>query len=204
MPQQKNRCILICEICHATFEVKASLSNQRFCSWTCTRTSRDATQIPAACLYCQKPYMTYKKHPQKYCSISCGISARNKTSQNPAFTRDISGANNPMHGKGLQGEGNGMHGKTGAQNPAWRGGRKIRRDGYILVIAPDGYPHPVSNGQGKPTRYILEHRYIMEQHLGRYLDPQEVVHHKDHNPSNNTIENLELCPSQSAHISQHH
>lgn len=37
-----------------------------------------------------------------------------------------------------------------------------------------------------------EHRVIMERHLGRKLEPWELVHHKDENPQNNSIDNLEL------------
>lgn len=47
-----------------------------------------------------------------------------------------------------------------------------------------------------------EHRYIMEQHLGRQLARDEVVHHKDGDKSNNEIENLELM-SLSEHTRQH-
>jgi len=37
-----------------------------------------------------------------------------------------------------------------------------------------------------------EHRYIMEQAIGRKLDRYEVVHHKNHNPRDNRIENLTI------------
>ena len=47
-----------------------------------------------------------------------------------------------------------------------------------------------------------EHRVVMEEHLGRSLSPNEVVHHKDGNPQNNDISNLELL-SRSAHIAIH-
>mgnify|MGYP000967476062 CR=1 FL=1 len=48
-----------------------------------------------------------------------------------------------------------------------------------------------------------EHRVIMERHLGRKLEPWELVHHKDSNPHNNTIENLELV-EWGVHTSEHH
>lgn len=37
-----------------------------------------------------------------------------------------------------------------------------------------------------------EHRYIMEQYLGRKLDENEVVHHKNGNKRDNRVENLEV------------
>ncbi len=39
---------------------------------------------------------------------------------------------------------------------------------------------------------IPEHRYIMSEHIGRYLKDNEVVHHLDGNSKHNTITNLEL------------
>lgn len=37
-----------------------------------------------------------------------------------------------------------------------------------------------------------EHRYVMEQHLGRKLETSEVVHHIDGDRLNNNIDNLEV------------
>jgi len=41
-------------------------------------------------------------------------------------------------------------------------------------------------------KQIREHRYIMEQHLGRKLEKWEHVHHKNDDSSDNRIENLEV------------
>jgi hypothetical protein len=62
------------------------------------------------------------------------------------------------------------------------------KNGYIRVVVP--------GKNGGFSREVLEHRYVMEQHIGRRLLPAETVHHIDGNRSNNTIENLELFSSR--------
>jgi hypothetical protein len=49
--------------------------------------------------------------------------------------------------------------------------------------------------------YLLEHRWVMEQQIGRQLRPGEIVHHVNHVKDDNRPENLVLL-SQSEH--QHH
>lgn len=47
-----------------------------------------------------------------------------------------------------------------------------------------------------------EHRYLMEQSLGRKLKTNEVVHHKDDDSRNNSLDNL-VVMSRSEHTSMH-
>jgi len=54
-------------------------------------------------------------------------------------------------------------------------------------IDADGYRMIRVNG-----RNVLEHRHVMEQHLGRSLRPDEVVHHVDGDRRNNAVSNLRV------------
>jgi hypothetical protein len=87
--------------------------------------------------------------------------------------------------------------KTGANNPLWKGGRRVDDKGYILI-------NDVTHPNRPKRRYMLEHRLVMEKHLGRYLKKEEVVHHINSIPSDNRIENLMLFPNEIAHKKFHH
>jgi hypothetical protein len=65
-------------------------------------------------------------------------------------------------------------------------------------INPDGYRMFSING-----KLISEHRFVMEQHLGRELLSSEHVHHKDENPLNNSLSNLVVL-SLPEHNREHH
>lgn len=86
------------------------------------------------------------------------------------------------------------NGRLGYKASNWRGGKRTTGQ-YIQVYAPD---HPRTTKAG----YMMEHRLIMEEKLGRYLEPDEVVHHIDGDKHNNHPDNLEVL-TQKNHISEH-
>ncbi len=77
--------------------------------------------------------------------------------------------------------------QRGPHAPNWKGGRSLRQ-GYIYIRV-----------DGKAVR---EHRYIMEQHLGRKLLDDEIVHHINGDKENNNLLNLQLM-TNSNHVSLH-
>ena len=60
----------------------------------------------------------------------------------------------------------------------------------------DGYIHiKISTGGSKNQNWKSEHRWVMEQYLGRDLEKNETVHHKNGIRDDNRLENLELWDS---------
>jgi hypothetical protein len=87
----------------------------------------------------------------------------------------------------------------GKRNPSWRHGRHYSRDGYCLIPAPEGHPY-ARKAKRKNIGRILEHRHVVEQALGRYLTPKEVVHHLNGCTLDNRLENLEVFSSNGEHL----
>jgi hypothetical protein len=75
-------------------------------------------------------------------------------------------------------------------------GYKVRSDGYVYVADPE---HPNATRCG----YVLEHRKVMAERLGRPLRTGEDVHHENKERGDNRPENLEVG-SHADHLRHHY
>ena len=76
-------------------------------------------------------------------------------------------------------------------HPAWKSGQ-ITRLGYVFIKVKS---HPHADCLG----YVKRSRLIMETYLGRYLTPEETIHHRNEIRDDDRIENFKLCSSLSEH-----
>lgn len=111
----------------------------------------------------------YKSEPFKlgFCACDCGTEIEIRQKSTRSFKRFAYN-----------------HHSRGKLSYRYKGGRTMR--GYNMIRMPD---HPFATDHGL---YVLEHRLIMEKHLGRYLTKDEDVHHINGNKKDNRIENLRL------------
>jgi len=81
----------------------------------------------------------------------------------------------------------------GPASSNWHGGRRQQGGGYWLLYSPE---HPFRS----KTKYVLEHRLVVEKLLGRYLIHSDSVHHINKKHGDNRPENLMAFASKSAHL----
>lgn len=140
------------------------------------------------CNQCYKIFKSYKTQKKKFCSSDCYALFRTKYFPKNCIicdrlfnpTKNAKTCSSVCRVKYIA-----AYGLTKAENNGmWKGGRIKGSAGYIKILKPE-HPYSVKS-------YVLEHRLIMENSIGRYLEPHEVVHHINHRKDDNRLENLQL------------
>lgn len=155
------------------------------------------------CKFCKKEFKHYYRK-RIFCSLECfyktGHSIEWKKKMSKFRKRFIK--NNPNNTAFKKGHKPSWAGKnrpnvSGKLHWNWKEGIRRHPAGYIEIFSPN---HPYAHTHRKS---VLEHRLIMEKHLGRYLTPNEQVHHINSNKADNRIKNLKLFSCNSEHIKLH-
>ncbi len=167
-------------------------------------------QDPTTSLVCQNCGSVYRVTPSrtrksKFCSKACqhppvvltcehcGSAFRRKPRE-AKTSRFCSNACYHQHPKSAETIERIRTGGRGNKNH-FQGGLRPH-DGYVLAYSP---AHPYRD----KNNCVRQHRLVMEYHLGRYLLPSEVVHHKNEIKNDNRFENLELFASNGEHCKLH-
>ena len=133
------------------------------------------------CEYCGNHFIA-KRSDKRFCNRICKALKGHYRNYKPRFYRQGKHPNT-------------LKVVTGNNHYAYKD--RIIKNGYIYIKRKN---HPYAGRGG----IIPEHRVIMEEHLGRYLLPTEVVHHIDFDRSNNQLENLHLFNNLNEHMKYHH
>lgn len=142
------------------------------------------------------PHKGYKQTPEHRAKLSAALKGYKQTeSHRRKIANALRGKPKPEeHRRKLSAALMGRF--RGEQGIRWKGGKNKQANGYVLVYCPS-HPHAY-NG-----KYVPEHRLVMEELLGRFLSPEEIVHHKNGERDDNRRENLSLFPGVAEHLSYH-
>lgn len=160
------------EGCGNTFNRK----RQQYCSHECWS---EAIRLPRAICAREDCSVKVRLPVHKFCSRACYAKSRNRI----RLTCALPGCDNTVRQKRTK-----YCSRTcGAMSRRVAiGATRRAKKGYIEIRVQQG-PSGATKGD-----WTLEHRYVMEQHLGRSLAAHEEIHHKNGARDDNRIENLEL------------
>lgn len=198
MPKLSNYVTVQCAACGADkriTEARAARFQRHFCSAGCVRRvgAKPRRGTTSACEVCGVDVYSTPAVQRRFCStacqkewqqsrrvsIVCEVCGR-ATDVRPSFadqrtcSRECDVLRRTTNGVGR-----------------FHNGRPVLKwsTGYLFLYEPD-HPKAYRNG------WVAEHRYVMEQELGRYLATDEHVHHVNGIKDDNRLSNLRVLDAQ--------
>jgi endogenous inhibitor of DNA gyrase (YacG/DUF329 family) len=169
--------------------VKNNRSGRFFCSIECRDLigSKPRRKADATCEACGTVFYPINAGPNRFCSVACHNIGQTKTPVDlscehcgKAFQVKPSASERRFCSKECEGrsrwkrvQGRTHNGKPVLHNP----------QGYVKIWEPSLDPR---------RSWVLEHRYVVEQAIGRKLRADEHVHHVNGDRADNRLENLEV------------
>ncbi|NBW13466.1 MAG: hypothetical protein EBR82_36215 [Caulobacteraceae bacterium] len=193
-----------CKICLNPFQchTKEQAKRNQYCSRACVPKNPGKIKPMAerkgktvACQLCGKevwrPDAWLRKYETVFCSRQCN-----------GRVRGAEWAKHAHKGRAAwtkESEENFVSRMRGKANPAWKGGvTYFRKHGNYKPIKYVRCPEEFLV-MARKDGYVMEHRLLVAQAIGRPLLRSEVVHHRNHDPQDNAIANLELFASNRDH-----
>ena len=192
-----------CAACSRPFLCRnAREAYSKACGLECRQALRRSrpTKARPTCQTCGAPF-TPKSNlslaKAKHCSTKC--SAAHRMTDPAAAERLRSIAATGKAGWTDQSRASYQVKMTGPGNPAWKGGVMLvsSKGNYqrgVYVRCPQEY-----RAMGRRDGWILQHRLMVAQVIGRMLTTAESVHHVNHDPRDNRLANLMLFANNSDH-----
>jgi hypothetical protein len=160
----------------------------KYCSRRCVSAARWKVPEPKVCPACRRVWLPLTRQQvtrTRACSILCGRRIGDRSNAKAAWTED----SYRRHREAI----------SGSKNPSWKGGVTVFKrhgnySGVRYVRAPQW-----ARAMARADGYVMEHRLVVSRACGRLLIRTEVVNHKNHDPTDNRPENLELWPTNADH-----
>lgn len=179
---------------------------QKTCSAKCGHELRKKenydSRLAKACKFCEQTFKSQGRlgNGAIYCSIKCHNAAKGILTRECLLCKKVYKPNNNNSAQKYCSHKCSEIGSLGARPERYIGAIKTKQ-GYTMVRISDDSPYvSLRNKIG----YVLEHRLVMSEMIGRAMAATEQVHHKDGVRSNNNSSNLELRVGNHGSGATHH